>query len=726
MSHNYRDVEQSYDRITHSTPKKSRDDYGSAISSSYVPGQSIENHISESHQGGNVNVKSGVTRTVTQSVKKTSSSSTRSSGYSSEDGRKEDDNGHADILNSRIGGALESSTTVHSYGTTSSNDGNHVYVDRRKPSNVGFEYEDIDSFRERQKIEGDNLQMHRQGLTANIVGTAKRGDSTTTSTVSKPGDSNDTTYSSRITSSSYKSSSGGNDPLSRENLLAESRARNILSGGAHSTTTTTSSYSVSGSRDDAKDKLLADGKDRGSGQYSGSSHEYRYSNRLSGSKEDLTGSSKDPSTSYGGSRESALQSSRYTSGLSRSIEDILGPSSTRESAVSPNRYSSGLSRSREDITASKDSDALSGRSGYSSGLSRSIEDILGHSTSREPTSSYGNSRESALQSSRYSSDLSRSKEDLTGSSRDKDPLSSKDSALYSSRYSSGLSRSVEDILGSSKDRYSSSNYGSRYSSDLSRSGREKVTSPTSRAILDDRVNKSHLGAPQDDSYTKSDALVSKYLQSSRHKNLSKHASESDLQSRHSPLGGIKEEDREDDSTKGARGSSTDVKHHSVGGRPMSYLPSSSSYEDLLQRKRESVTSDEPTTDKYNRYSYGDSYSSRISREQDKRFSDKTKRLSTELHENRKARQNAIDRLLESTRRYSSDSILDKNPREKQTDALLGSSYSKDLDTAGNRYDSRYNERKPGEGPGNDRDKYSRDDKDISITHGVTREVKTHR
>lgn len=523
LDSNYRDTD--YDRITHSTPKTSRDNYGSAVSSSYV----------------------------TQSVKKARSSSTRSSGYSSEDG-------HNDILNSRIGEPVNSSTYVESYGVTSTNGEQHRLVDRPMPPNLGFEYEDIDSFRARQKIEGDRLQVHRKSLTGNIVGTGQLNQSVT----SGAGTSGDvTSYSSRITSTT-RSSDGTNDPLSRENLLAEARARRNDISGANSSSVTTTSYSTSNASKDP--------------------NEYKYSSRLSSSNDDAAGSNHPTSSSYGGTRESALLSSRYTSGLSRSVEDILGSSSSRytssrDSALSPTRYSSVQSNSREGINTSKD--PLTGRnidssiysSRYSSGLSRSTEDILNSSRVSDPTSS------------KYASDLS-------NSSKYKDPLSresllaearSKDSGLYSSRYSSGLSRSIEDILGSSTNRDPLTSYSSRYSSDLSTRLSSPTSSTNSKSLFDDKVTKSdQLGVPQDDRVSKSDALVAKYLQSSRHKNISKYTSDADLdlKSRHSPLRGIKEEED-------TKGKTADVKHHSAGGKPMSYLPSSANYEDLLQERRKS-------------------------------------------------------------------------------------------------------------------------------------------
>jgi hypothetical protein len=195
------------------------------------------------------------------------------------------------------------------------------------------------------------------------------------------------------------------------------------------------------------------------------------------------------------------------------------------------------------------------------------------------------------------------------------------------------------------------------------------------------------------------------------------------------------------------------KHHSVSGKPMSYLPKDSSYKDLLEKKKRDSFS-EKTEEKPNltgkshemssssKFTYGD-ITSKIDRSSDYKDygnvpgstskigggnvpsstskigvgnvpgstskvgggnvqnstskigvgnvpgstskvggeDDLPRRLSYDWQDDRQARQDAIDRLLNSTRRYSSDSILDKTSHDKNLDDVIGAMSNKDLDSS---------------------------------------------
>ncbi|KAK3747543.1 hypothetical protein QZH41_004803 [Actinostola sp. cb2023] len=847
----YRDLDSSYDKIMHSTPKKSRDEYGSRVSSSYVPGElstATENHISNISQSENVSVKTGVTSRITQSVKKSSVSSTRSSGYSSEEGRKEDEIGSSDILNSRISRALGSPMDVEAVpsrsGIRSSIDDKYS-TDKSKQNDLGFQYEDIKSFRERQKVEGDRLEMHRQSLTGNIVGTGKYGAMKSDYSVPSSGassglankgkDSDVSMFTSLVTSSSGDSdrrSSHDDDPLSRENLLAEARRENKdIRSGIHSSS---SDYKVSSERrsfhdDDplSREKLLAEARSKGAGIHSSSS-DYKVSSERRSfhdddplSREKLLAEARSKGAGIHSSSSDYKVSSEHRSfhdddPLSR--EKLLAEarskgagihSSSSDYKVSSERRSfqdddplsrekllaearskgAGIHSSSSDYKVSSerrsfhDDDPLSrekllaearskgaGIHSSSSDYKVSSERRSFHDDdplSREKLLAEARSKGAGIHSSSsdykvsserrsFHDDDPLSREKLLAEARSKgagihssssdykvsserrsfhddDPLSRKNllaSSSHDFRYSKELSRSKEDIGASSKDRLLSEKSQTSASSDVD----SRLHSSSS---LDDKLGKGgDLGDSHDDRFSKSDALVSKYLQSSRYKGHSKYGVDldSDHKLHHSQLTGIKEEGRDDVGKKDDRHrnekdrTGSEVKHHSVGGKPMSYLPSSSSYEDLLQKKRESNTEAKTgdsnlsgiTNETHNssRFSYSGVTSSKSSLQPEHSVSktsditggsgetsDLSRRLNSQLHEDRKARQDAIDRLLDSTRRYSSESIFDKKSHDKKLDEVIGAITSRELDSTASHYDRHVKETKLNEKTASDRDKY---------------------
>lgn len=473
-----------------------------------------------------------------------------------------------------------------------------------KPNDLGFQYEDIQSFRDRQKIEGDGLQLHRRRLSGNIVGTGvNKGD-------------------------------GGGDVTSHDSGYSSSIANDLEKSGesgVHRYSSSVREYKSYGtSQDDrsARDKILSDGKSGVTGSQihsSVTSREYKSSRDGGGFGDDRLARLLEDSKSRG---TGSNAHSRVTFSDYKSSRDGGSP---RDKLLGDYK-SSGITESSHL------------RSSITSGDSR---DLLKDRYSREKLLAEARAKASGTGALSHSSTNS----SISG---------------LSSRLSGGAS---------------------------ARSGSPGSSTYLHSRSSDYKSSSSNTSVPRDDRFSRTDALVAKYLDSSRYK--SKLGSDIDLdRKRLSPLTGIKEEGK-DTARRTGDTSITRETHHSVSGKPMSYLPTHSSYEDLLKMKKEdSLYSSKPSSvlDKKHeissssRLSYGDvsrntDYRSGISPSSRDRRSDSPGRLSYGWQDSRKEREKAIDRLLDTTRRYSADSILDKPSHDKRLDDVIGAMSDKNLSSS---------------------------------------------
>lgn len=656
MSHlgrKHQELDTSYDEIMHSTPKYGRDSYDSRVSS-YLPGElrrSNENELSNvteqvSRKENITQVRSGASRSVSQQVASSSDgrrkellsersmraigdprssdiNTRRTSGSSLLDGDKLGGDSSRSILMESSSSRYNSEPTnndKYAYGGAKNID--HDSTAESKPVEHGFQYEDIQSFRNRQKIEGDRLQLHRRRLSGNIVGTVKKGDlagdittpdsgysSGIAADLEKSGDGESHHYTSSVRE--YKSyGTSHDDRLARDKILADDKSPGIRGSHLHSSITSQdykSSRDGRSSSDDRLDRILADSKSGVSGSHlhsSITSHEYK-SSRDGGTSRDKF--LADPKSS--GITDTSHLRSSITSGDNR---DLLNDRFSRE---------------------------------------RMLADARGKTT------------ETSIHTHSSSSNA--------------------DDKIPGDRNISGV---ASRLSGDAKS-------GSTHASTRlhTRSSDYKTSSSTDTEI------------PREDRFSRTDALVSKYLDSSRYK--SKRGSDIDVEHKHlSSLTEIKEEDKEN----GRRRDDRDVigeKHHSVSGKPMSYLPKDSSYKDLLKKKKEDSSHSSKTSsvlDKnrevpsHSKFSNGSNVPGSHAGIDGK--DNLPRRMSYEWQDTKGAREQAIDRLLDTTRRYSVDSILDKTSHDQKFDDVIGAMTNKDLGSSTSHVEHHTRETAFGGGP----------------------------